>query len=255
MSTTMLPARCSRFFSAIRRCKTSSRSSAWTNCRKRISRSSRGRGRSNASCRSPSTSPPCSPARPACRSKSRTPSRVSRASSKASTIICPRPRSTWSARSSRPSRRPRSWRPRLNQNRVRGRLMPTTFHFELVSPDKVLFNGSAQAVLVPGSEGDFQVLSDHAPVMTSMRPGVVGIDDEQGKHTRVFVRGGFADASKAGLIVLAETAIPFEDFSADKLAEQIKNAEEDLADAKDDQKPLAQEKLDRLRELKDVIKL
>ncbi len=54
----------------------------------------------------------------------------------------------------------------------------------------------------------------------------------------MFVRGGFADASKAGLIVLAETAIPFEDFNADKLAEQIKNAEEDLADAKDDQKPL-----------------
>ena len=71
----------------------------------------------------------------------------------------------------------------------------------------------------------------------------------------MFVRGGFADASKAGLIVLAETAIPFEDFNADKLGEQIKNAEEDLADAKDDQKPLAQEKLDRLRELKDVIKL
>ena len=85
-----------------------------------------------------------------------------------------------------------------------------TFHFELVSPDKVLFNGPAQSVLVPGNEGDFLVLSDHAPVMTSMRPGVVGIDDPQGKHRRVFVRGGFADASKNGLILLAETAIPFE---------------------------------------------
>src|ERR1700677_4019768 len=95
--------------------------------------------------------------------------------------------------------------------------MPTTFHFELVSPDKVLFNGSAQAVLVPGAEGDFQVLSDHAPVMTAMRAGVVGIDDAEGKHSRVFVRGGFADASKAGLILLAETAIPFENLSADKL--------------------------------------
>ena len=71
----------------------------------------------------------------------------------------------------------------------------------------------------------------------------------------MFVRGGFADASKAGLILLAETAIPFEDLNADKLGEEIKNAEEDLADAKDDQKQLAQEKLDRLRELKDVIKV
>jgi F-type H+-transporting ATPase subunit epsilon len=129
------------------------------------------------------------------------------------------------------------------------------FHFELVSPDKVLFNGSAQSVLVPGNEGDFLVLSDHAPVMTSMRPGVVGIDDAHGKHHRVFVRGGFADASSKGLILLAETAIPFEDLDADKLGQEIKNAEEDLADAREDEKRLAQEKLDRLRELKDAIKL
>jgi F-type H+-transporting ATPase subunit epsilon len=130
-----------------------------------------------------------------------------------------------------------------------------TFHFELVSPDKVLFSGSAQSVLVPGNEGDFLVLSDHAPVMTSVRPGVVGIDDAEGKHRRVFVRGGFADASQRGLILLAETAIPFEDFSADQLGEEIRNAEEDVADASEDDKRLAQEKLDRLRELKDAMKL
>ena len=130
-----------------------------------------------------------------------------------------------------------------------------TFHFELVSPDKVLFSGPAQSVLVPGTEGDFLVLSDHAPVMTSVRPGVVGIDEVDGKHRRVFVRGGFADASKGGLILLAETAIPFEDLSADKLGEEIQSAEEDVADASEDHKRLAQEKLDRLRELKDAIKL
>ena len=130
-----------------------------------------------------------------------------------------------------------------------------TFHFELVSPDKVLFNGSAQSVLVPGCEGDFLVLSDHAPVMTSMRPGVVGIDDTHGKHRRVFVRGGFADASKKGLILLAETAIPYEDLDVEKLGQEIKNAEQDLADATDDEKRLEQEKLDRLRELKETIKL
>ncbi|HTZ67341.1 MAG TPA: F0F1 ATP synthase subunit epsilon [Roseiarcus sp.] len=132
--------------------------------------------------------------------------------------------------------------------------MPT-FHFELVSPDKVLFNGAAQSVLVPGAEGDFLVLDEHAPVMTALRPGVVGIDDAEGKHRRVFVRGGFADTSQKGLILLAETAIPFEDLNSDTLGQEIKNAEEDLADANQDQKRLAQEKLDRLRELKDAIKL
>ena len=84
---------------------------------------------------------------------------------------------------------------------------------------------------------------------------MVGIDDAEGKHRRVFVRGGFADVSKEGLILLAETAIPFEDLSSDMLGEEIKNAEEDLADANEEQKRLAQEKLDRLRELKDAIKL
>jgi F-type H+-transporting ATPase subunit epsilon len=129
------------------------------------------------------------------------------------------------------------------------------FPFELVSPDRVLFSGPAQAVVVPGNEGDFQVLSDHAPTITAVRPGVVGIDDAQGKHVRVFVRGGFADVSPFGLTILAETAIPFEDLGAAQLDQEIKNAEEDLADATEDQRRQAQEKLDRLRELKDAMNL
>src|SRR5664279_1140231 len=116
-----------------------------------------------------------------------------------------------------------------------------TFHFELVSPDKMLFSGSAQAVLVPGVDGDFQVLKDHAPVMTAVRPGVVAFDDSAGKHHRVFVRGGFADASDHGLILLAETAIPFEEMNASMLDQEIRNAEEDLADAPDDSKRPAQD--------------
>src|SRR5258708_40209444 len=126
--------------------------------------------------------------------------------------------------------------------------MAATFHFELVSPDKMLFNGSAQAVLVPGAEGDFQVLSDHAPVMTAMRAGVVGIDDEQGKHTRVFVRGGFADASKAGLFLLAEAAIPFEDLNADMLGAQINNPWEERPHAEDDPEEHPEEEAEPARE-------
>src|SRR5271157_2220652 len=103
-----------------------------------------------------------------------------------------------------------------------------SFPFELVSPDKVLFSGPAQAVVVPGYEGDFQVLTDHAPTMSAIRPGVVGIDDAQGKHMRVFVRGGFADVNPVGLTLLAEEAIPFEQLSAAQLDQEIKNAEEDV---------------------------
>ena len=130
-----------------------------------------------------------------------------------------------------------------------------SFAFELVSPDKLLFNGPVEDVLVPGSEGDFVVLRDHAPVMTSLRPGIVDIGETGGKHTRLFVRGGFADVSPVGLIVLAETAIPVDELSAERLGIEIKEAEEDLADATDDQKRLAQEKVDRLKELKDAMKI
>jgi F-type H+-transporting ATPase subunit epsilon len=130
-----------------------------------------------------------------------------------------------------------------------------TFHFELVSPDKQMFSGQAESVLVPGSEGDFVVLKDHAPVMATLKPGVIAIEDAAGKHKRIFVRGGFADVSPAGLIVLAETALPEGELDAARLDQEIRDTEEDLADAPDEQKRLWQEKLDRLRELKDALKL
>ena len=123
-----------------------------------------------------------------------------------------------------------------------------TFHFELVSPDKQQFSGAAESVLVPGAEGDFQVFSQHAPVMTALRPGVLAIDEGAGKHTRFFIRGGFADVNPTGLIVLAETAVPAHELNAEWINAQIKDAEESA-------KPAAQEKLDRLRELKESMKL
>ena len=130
-----------------------------------------------------------------------------------------------------------------------------TFHFELVSPDKLMFSGEAESVLVPGSEGDFVVLKDHAPVMAALKPGVIAIEDAAGKHNRIFVRGGFADVGPTGLIVLAETALPEGELDAARLDQEIRDTEEDLADAPDEQKRLWQEKLDRLRELKEAMKL
>ena len=57
------------------------------------------------------------------------------------------------------------------------------FHFELVSPEKLLFSGDVEAVVVPGGEGDFTVMKDHAPVMTTMRPGVVDVQEAGSKST------------------------------------------------------------------------
>ncbi len=129
-----------------------------------------------------------------------------------------------------------------------------TFHFELVSPEKLLFSGEVEAVVVPGIEGEFTVMKDHAPVMTVLKAGIVQIDETSSKKTRLFVRGGFADIAGGGLTLLAEYSAPLEQFDAAQLAIQIKNAEDDLADAKSEETiNAAAEKLAQLNELKVAI--
>ena len=130
------------------------------------------------------------------------------------------------------------------------------FHFELVSPERLLFSGNVEAVVVPGAEGAFTVLQNHAPVMTVLKPGIVEVDETASKKARLFVRGGFADVSPAGLTILAEQAIPVEELDAAKIDAQIRNAEEDVADASSDEaKRLAAEKLAQLREVRAVLNI
>lgn len=130
----------------------------------------------------------------------------------------------------------------------------TTFHFELVAPERLMFSGSVESVVLAGTEGEMTVLAQHAPVMTTLKPGVVTVEETAGKVRKLFVRGGFADISASGLTILAETAIPLEDLDASRIDAQIKDAEEDFADAKvEESKRLAGEKLDQLRELKSAL--
>lgn len=130
------------------------------------------------------------------------------------------------------------------------------FHFELVSPEKLMFSGEVQAVVVPGTEGQFTVLKDHAPLMSTLKPGVIDIEESRTNKLRFFVRGGFADVSPAGLTILAEQAIPLDEVDAAKIAADIKDAEEDVADAKNDEsRRLAAEKRDQLLELRDALKI
>lgn len=130
------------------------------------------------------------------------------------------------------------------------------FHFELVAPEKLVFSGEVAAVVVPGSEGEFTVLKDHAPLMSTTKPGIVEIEESAARKLRFFVRGGFADVGPAGLTILAEHAIPLEELDAAKIAADIKDAEEDVADARTDEaRRLAAEKRDQLLELKDALKI
>lgn len=126
--------------------------------------------------------------------------------------------------------------------------MAEPFKFELVSPARLVLSEDVAQVMVPGADGDFTMLKGHSPFMTTLRPGVVESTSPAGKVTRIFVRGGFADASPAGLTILAEQAIAVEDLKADVIAKEIKDAEEDLADAKSPEaKRVAQQKLDQLK--------
>lgn len=128
-----------------------------------------------------------------------------------------------------------------------------TFHFELVSPERQLFSGAVEQVVVPGAEGDFGVLAGHAPFVSTLRPGILTVHGE-GQPKRLYVRGGFAEVSESGLTVLAERATAVEDLRADQIDAEIRDAEEDLADAKDDAaKAKASEKLDQLRSVKAVL--
>ena len=131
-----------------------------------------------------------------------------------------------------------------------------TFAFELVSPERLLFGGDVESVVVPGTEGEFTVLKDHAPLMSTLKPGVVTVTETGAKETRLFVRGGFADVAPTGLTILAESAVPVEQLDGAKLDAEIQNAREDVSDAPSDEtRRMAQEKLDQLNELRAALQV
>jgi F-type H+-transporting ATPase subunit epsilon len=132
--------------------------------------------------------------------------------------------------------------------------MADLLKFELVSPERLLSSGDVQQVVVPGTEGEFTVLVNHAPVLSTLKPGVVTVTDESGNAERIFVRGGFAEVNPAGLTILAEEAVAMSDLSSDDLAQKIKNAQEDVNDAKDpEKKRRTQETLDHLTQLQSAL--
>jgi F-type H+-transporting ATPase subunit epsilon len=128
-----------------------------------------------------------------------------------------------------------------------------SFHFDLVSPEKLLFSGDVDQVDLPGAEGDFGVLANHAPMVSTLRPGILTLFHEGGA-LKVVVNDGFAEVSPVGLTVLADMAVPVEDFDLAVLAGEIKDTEEDVADAKDDwQRDKLTRKLDQLKALQTTL--
>ena len=103
-------------------------------------------------------------------------------------------------------------------------------HLDLVSPERVLISGDVDQVDLPGAEGDMGILAAHAPLVTTLRPGIVTVYRD-GKREPIVVTGGFAEVGPGGLTVLADRAVPRENFDLAMLSAEIKDAEEDVADA------------------------
>ncbi len=128
--------------------------------------------------------------------------------------------------------------------------MAESFRFELVSPERLVMSGDVRQVDVPGAEGDFGVLVNHAPMISTLRPGVLVVFSDERQRQEVFVRGGFAEVRPDLLTVLAEQAVPVEEIDAETLNQEIQNAEEDVEDAKDhDTREKAERQLAQLREV------
>lgn len=104
-----------------------------------------------------------------------------------------------------------------------------TFHFDLVSPEKLAFSGEVDQVDVPGIEGDFGVLAGHAPVVAAIRPGILTVTSG-GTQQKIIVLGGLAEVSEKGLTVLADVATSIEDLDRAQLADIIAEMEAKLAE-------------------------
>ena len=113
--------------------------------------------------------------------------------------------------------------------------MADSFNFELVSPEQLLLSARVTEIVLPATEGEMTVMANHAPFMTTIRPGVVTVKSENGETSRFVVFGGFADILPDGCTLLAESAYPVAEFSRDALSRRVELARTDLANAASDE--------------------
>jgi F-type H+-transporting ATPase subunit epsilon len=122
--------------------------------------------------------------------------------------------------------------------------------FELVSPDRLLMSVEADAVAMPGMEGDFGVLPGHAPMISALRAGIIDVEGAGEGPDRVYIAGGFAEIAADRLVVLAEEAVVVADMDRADLEQRVQEANEELATAEEgEQRRLAEGKAAVLQEM------
>ena len=112
--------------------------------------------------------------------------------------------------------------------------MPDSFPFELVSPERLLVSEQVESVVIPGSEGEMTVMAHHAPVMTTLKPGVIRVHTASGQDTTYVAFGGFADITPQGCTVLAESALPSSQFSREDLQRRVEATRAEIAATSDE---------------------
>jgi F-type H+-transporting ATPase subunit epsilon len=128
--------------------------------------------------------------------------------------------------------------------------MAETFHFELVSPERQLVSADLAEVVIPGQEGDFAALANHSRLVAQIRPGILTTKAGNGEQKQYFLRSGFADVGPSETAVIAEYAVPLEEFSSAMLNDEIALAQTALEEARDDaSRYAASDRLERLQSL------
>ena len=127
-----------------------------------------------------------------------------------------------------------------------------TFHFDLVSPEKLAFTGEVDQVDIPGSEGDLGVMAGHAPMVAALRPGIMTITSG-GSTQKIIVLGGLAEVSEKGLTVLADVATSMQDLDREAFAKDIAAMEEKLAEKEGSILDRAIERLDHYKTIQQHI--
>ena len=132
--------------------------------------------------------------------------------------------------------------------------MAESFKFDLVSPERLLVSEDVESVVIPGTEGEMTVLARHAPVMTTVKAGVVTVKPVSGAEERYVVFGGFADILPTSCTLLAESAVSVKDIDKAEIARRIASAREDVAGATSDHhRTKAEEFLHQLTTLEGAI--
>ena len=127
-----------------------------------------------------------------------------------------------------------------------------TFHFDLVSPEKLAFSGQVDQVDVPGAEGDFGVLSGHAPVVAAIRPGILTIT-AGGSRLKIIVLGGLAEVSEKGLTVLADVATSIDELDRVRFAATIDEMQQKLSEKEGSELDREIERLDHFKSIQNEL--